>query len=191
MKDNQAKQNLEMNITQEDTLHKSNINIEEMKEFVSVGLSSNQHNIEVESKLENYKEETLKLIDQQFDQNSYMTEVRIKLQSLQTRSKCEEIARTYSKTTQEDLVPLVEQNCDVMNQCEAEIGYIKKQSQSPISTGKPIQVNCTGSESIDQQIPCFNGQAIDPHQFFNQVKRFCKRYMKKEQHLLDSLTFQA
>lgn len=58
------------------------------------------------------------------EQNNNMMENRIELNNLQTRSEFEGIAKTYCKTTQEDLMPLIKQNSNVINQCEAEISSI-------------------------------------------------------------------
>lgn len=44
------------------------------------------------------------------------------LLSLHIRSECERMAKTYSKTAQEDLMQLIEENTNEINQCEAEVG---------------------------------------------------------------------
>jgi hypothetical protein len=168
-----------------DTLHKLDMNNEEIKEFVNV--SFNQHNIEVESKLENYQDKTVKLINQQLEQHSNLIEDKIKVHNTQTHLECEEIAKTYCKTTQENLIPLIKQQSNLINQCEAKIETLKNQSQNPINTGNPIQVICTGSETIDRQIPYFNGRETNPHEYLNQMKRFYEKSIKKPQNLNDSI----
>ncbi|KAG8306990.1 hypothetical protein J6590_034533 [Homalodisca vitripennis] len=72
---------------------------------------------------------------------------------------------------------------------------IKSKSQIETKPCEPLQVICTGGDSVDRQVPKFNGRSTSPMEFLQKIRRYYKKNIGRVQlthtsnteHLIDIL----